>query len=57
MSSKPPDDGFDIDNFEYSEYASTHPLSSANTDNEIESENSWTPTRRYKKRNASGYPF
>jgi hypothetical protein len=51
MSPKPPDDGFDIDNFAYSEFASAlegeHPLSSVNTDNEMESEILWTPARRF----------
>ena len=62
--SKPPDhadDGFDIDNFDYIDYASAleseHPSS---TDNEIESgntENTCTPARRHKKRKASGSPL
>ena len=60
--SKPPDVGFDIDNFidncDYAEYASAHesePPSS--TDCEMGNENPWTPARRHKKRKASGSPL
>jgi len=59
--SKPSDDGFDLDNYDYADYASAleseHPSS---TDCEMESgnaENVWTPARRYKKRKASGSPL
>ena len=53
MSSTPPDDGLDIDNLSFSEFAkaleSEQQSSSDNTDIEMESENSWTPAHRHKK--------
>ena len=56
--SKTSNDGFDIDNFDYADYASAQenePPSS--TDCEMESESVWTPARRHKKRKASGSPL
>ena len=43
-------DGFDLDNYDYTEYARAHksePPSS--TDCEMGNENPWTPARRHKK--------
>jgi len=56
--SKPPDVGFDMDKYDYTEYASAHesePPSS--TDCEMGNDDTWTPARRHKKRKASGSPL
>jgi len=59
--SKPPDDGFDIDNYDYADYASAleseHPSSSDCGMESGNAENMWTPARRHKKRKASGSPL
>ena len=50
--------GFDIDNYDFTEYASAldgENLSS--TDYDMESESIWTPARRHKKRKASASPL
>ena len=50
--------GFDIDNYDFTEYASAldgENLSS--TDCDMESESIWTPARRHKKRKASASPL
>jgi hypothetical protein len=50
--------GFDLDNHDFTEYASAldgENLSS--TDCDMESESTWTPARRHKKRKASASPF
>ena len=50
--------GFDLDNYDFTEYASAldgENLSS--TDCDMESESIWTPARRHKKRKASASPL
>ena len=50
--------GFDIDNYDFTEYASAldgENLSS--TDCDMESESIWTPARRHKKRLLEGFCF
>jgi len=52
----PSDQGFDLDQYDYTEYASA--LESENmSSTDMESESVWTPVRRHKKRKASGSPL
>ena len=53
-----PNEGFDLDNYDFTEYASVldgENLSS--TDCDMEPESIWTPARRHKKRKASASPL
>jgi hypothetical protein len=55
---KIPNEGFDLENYNYTEYASAlegENLSSIDCD--MESESIWTPARRHKKRKASDSPL
>ena len=49
-----PNEGFDLDNYDFTEYASALDGENlSNTDCDMESESIWTPARRHKKRKAS----
>jgi hypothetical protein len=53
-----PNEGFDLDSYDFTEYASA--LDGENlstTDCDMESESLWTPARRHKKRKASASPL
>ena len=53
-----PNDGFDLDNYDYADYASVlEGENPSSIDCDMESENVWTLVRRHKKRKASGSPL
>jgi len=55
--SKPSNEGFDLDNIDFAEYASALESEHPNSTDEMESDSIWTPARRHKKRKASGSPL
>lgn len=53
-----PNEGFDLDNYDFTEYASAlEGENPSSTECDMESESIWTPARRHNIRKASGSPL